>query len=144
MTPPGQGTALRARLLPAGTCRAPGEDCRVSWGRAKKVICFPKKCCRIGFDAASLMISYAIVGLGVTRQGVIPGSSAEHLALEAIELALADSGLPRGAVNSYVFQPGFGENATGVAAARAALAANATLLHATRSICTRASNASLP
>jgi acetyl-CoA acetyltransferase len=70
---------------------------------------------------------YAIVGLGVTRQGVIPDTSAEQLAWEAVELALDDSGLERAAVNGYVFQPGFGENTTGMAASRAALGANVTL-----------------
>ena len=39
------------------------------------------------------MQKYAIAGLGVTPQGVIPGTSAEKLAWDAVELALADSGL---------------------------------------------------
>lgn len=73
------------------------------------------------------MTGYAIAGLGVTQQGVIPGASAEQLAWQAVELALTDSGLPRHAVNGYVFQPGFGERATGMAASRAALGANVTL-----------------
>lgn len=71
---------------------------------------------------------YAIAGLGVTRQGTLPGTSAEQLAWDAIELALTDAGLARDAVNGYVFQPGFGERTTGMAASRAALGANATLL----------------
>ncbi|MCB1747263.1 MAG: thiolase family protein [Gammaproteobacteria bacterium] len=73
------------------------------------------------------MSRYAIAGLGVTAQGVLPGTSAEQLAWDAVELALADAGLARGAVDGYVFQPGFGENTTGLAAARAALGANVTL-----------------
>ena len=73
------------------------------------------------------MSKYAIAGLGVTAQGIIGGTSAEQLAWNAIELALADSGLAREALNGYLFQPGFGENTTGMAASRAALGANVTL-----------------
>lgn len=73
------------------------------------------------------MVNYAIAGLGVTRQGVIAGTSAEQLAWDAVELALADAGLARREVNGYVFQPGFGEGTTGMAASRAALGANVTL-----------------
>ena len=71
---------------------------------------------------------YAICGLGVTPQGVIPDTSAERLAWDAVEVALADAGLARRAVDGYVFQPGFGERTTGMAASRAALGANTTLL----------------
>ncbi len=74
------------------------------------------------------MSNYAIAGLGVTRQGVLAGTSAEQLAWDAVELALADAGLKRCQINGYVFQPGFGEGANGTAASRAALGANATLL----------------
>ena len=73
------------------------------------------------------MSKYAIAGLGVTPQGIIGGTSAEQLAWNAIELALADSGLAREALNGYLFQPGFGENTTGMAASRAALGTNVTL-----------------
>ena len=73
------------------------------------------------------MQKYAIAGLGVTPQGVIPGTSAEQLAWDAVELALKDSGLTRGQVNGYIYQPGFGENTTGMAASRASLGANSTL-----------------
>ena len=73
------------------------------------------------------MQKYAITGLGVTPQGVIPGTSAEKLAWDAVELALKDSGLSRTKVDGYIYQPGFGENTTGMAASRASLGANATL-----------------
>lgn len=73
------------------------------------------------------MHRYAITGLGVTPQGVIPGTSAEKLAWDAVELALKDSGLKRDQVNGYIYQPGFGENTTGMAASRASLGANSTL-----------------
>jgi acetyl-CoA acetyltransferase len=73
------------------------------------------------------MHKYAIAGLGVTPQGVIPGTSAEKLAWDAVELALSDSGLKRSQVNGYIYQPGFGERTSGMAASRAALGANSTL-----------------
>lgn len=73
------------------------------------------------------MHKYAIAGLGVTRQGVIPGTSAEKLAWDAIELALSDSGLKRSQVNGYIYQPGFGERTSGMAASRASLGTNSTL-----------------
>lgn len=67
---------------------------------------------------------YAIAGLGVTPQGVRPETSAEQLTWDAIELALQDSGLRRQQINGYVFQPGIGGGTSGMAASRAALAAN--------------------
>lgn len=70
---------------------------------------------------------YAIAGLGVTPQGVLPGTSAEQLTWDAIELALTDSGLRRNQVNGFVFQPGIGGGTSGMAASRAALAANTAL-----------------
>ena len=73
------------------------------------------------------MHKYAIAGLGVTPQGVIPGTSAEKLAWDAIELALSDSGLKRSQVNGYIYQPGFGERTSGMAASRASLGTNSTL-----------------
>jgi acetyl-CoA acetyltransferase len=73
------------------------------------------------------MQKYAIVGLGVTPQGVIPGTSAEKLAWDAVELALSDAGLQRKQIDGYIYQPGFGERTSGKAASRASLGANATL-----------------
>lgn len=73
------------------------------------------------------MPEYAIAGLGVTPQGVIAGTSAERLAWDAVELALADAGLDRAQVNGYIYQPGFGEGTSGKAASRAALGAHSTL-----------------
>jgi acetyl-CoA acetyltransferase len=73
------------------------------------------------------MHKYAIAGLGVTPQGVIPGTSAEKLAWDAVELAVSDSGLKRSQVNGYIYQPGFGERTSGMAASRASLGTNSTL-----------------
>jgi len=73
------------------------------------------------------MIRYAIAGLGVTPQGTLPDTSAEQLAWDAVELALADAGLARRQLDGYVFQPGFGEGTSGMAASRAALGAQSTL-----------------
>ncbi len=73
------------------------------------------------------MPKYAISGLGVTPQGTLPGVSAEKLAWDAVELALVDSGLSRREINGYIFQPGFGEGTTGMAAGRAGLGAQTTL-----------------
>ena len=73
------------------------------------------------------MAEYAIAGLGVTPQGTLPGTSAEALAWDAVELALTDAGLDRRQVNGYIFQPGFGEGSAGMAASRASLGANVTL-----------------
>src|SRR5262245_31581630 len=49
---------------------------------------------------------HAIVGLGVTPQGKLPGVSLRALRRWAVELALADAGLPRGAVDGYAFATG--------------------------------------
>ena len=73
------------------------------------------------------MPKYAIAGLGVTPQGVIPGTSAEKLAWDAVELALRDSGLARSQVDGYIYQPGFGERPAGMAASRASLGTHSTL-----------------
>ncbi len=73
------------------------------------------------------MAKYAIAGLGVTPQGTLAGTSAEKLAWDAVELALADAGLERRQVNGYIYQPGFGEGTTGMAASRASLGAHSTL-----------------
>ncbi|MGE0822767.1 MAG: thiolase family protein [Candidatus Binatia bacterium] len=73
------------------------------------------------------MQKYAIAGLGVTLQGIIPGTSAEKLAWDAVELALRDAGLKRNQVDGYIYQPGFGERTSGMAASRAALGAQSTL-----------------
>lgn len=73
------------------------------------------------------MVGYAIAGLGVTAQGVLPATSAEQLAWDAAELAIADAGLERRQIDGYVFQPGFGEATSGMAASRAGLGANVTL-----------------
>lgn len=44
----------------------------------------------------------AIVGVGHTAQGTLPGRTAEHLALEAIEKALCDAGVGKDAVDGLV------------------------------------------
>ena len=75
------------------------------------------------------MQKYAIAGLGVTPQGVIPGTSAEKLAWDAVELALSDAGLQRKQIDGYIYQPGFGERTSGKAASRASLGAGHATLH---------------
>ena len=47
---------------------------------------------------------YAIVGLGYTAQGVIPGKTAEDIRVEAVDKAIQDSGLPRSSVDGYIWQ----------------------------------------
>jgi hypothetical protein len=69
----------------------------------------------------SAMQKYAVAGLGVTPQGGIPGTSAEKLAWDAIEFALNDAGIERHKVNGYIYQPGFGERTSGMAASRVVL-----------------------
>lgn len=70
---------------------------------------------------------FAIAGLGISQQGVLPGTSAERLTWDAIGLALRDSGLERRQVNGFVIQPGIGGGTSGLAASRAALGANAVI-----------------
>lgn len=51
---------------------------------------------------------YAFAGVGVTRQGKLPDMSGDDLATQAIQLALEDSGLNKGEIDGYIFQPGAG------------------------------------
>jgi acetyl-CoA acetyltransferase len=44
----------------------------------------------------------AIVGVGTTKQGELPGRSANSIAVEAIELALADAGLTKNDVDGLI------------------------------------------
>jgi acetyl-CoA acetyltransferase len=44
----------------------------------------------------------AIVGVGSTRQGELPGQSANEIAVEAVELALADAGLTKDDVDGLI------------------------------------------
>jgi acetyl-CoA acetyltransferase len=67
---------------------------------------------------------YAIAGLGVTAQGVLPGRSSDSLLWEAIELALVDSGLSRRQIGGLLLQPGIGDATSGEGAARAGIGAN--------------------
>lgn len=46
--------------------------------------------------------SCAIVGLGVTRQGLKLGVEARELRAQAVDLALADAGLERAAIDGYI------------------------------------------
>lgn len=56
--------------------------------------------------------AHAIVGLGVTRQGRVPGVTSIDLRLEALRLALDDAGLRPQDVGGYVYQPGIVEMPT--------------------------------
>jgi acetyl-CoA acetyltransferase len=52
----------------------------------------------------------ALVGVGTTTQGELPGRTANEIAVEALGLALADAGLDRGAVDGLVTCKVFGSN----------------------------------
>lgn len=53
----------------------------------------------------SIKDKYAIVGLGVTKQGKLPGISALSLEVQAVQLAIEDAGLKRGDIDGYIYQP---------------------------------------
>jgi len=59
-------------------------------------------------SSEDLRDKYAFVGVGVTKQGKIPEMNADDLATQAIQLALEDSGMKKGEVDGYIFQPGAG------------------------------------
>ena len=61
----------------------------------------------------SIRDKYAFVGVGLTEQGKVPGSSVEQLATEAILRALADSGMRKDEIDGCIFQPGFGGGPVG-------------------------------
>ena len=48
----------------------------------------------------------AIVGVGATKQGKLPGSSSHTLAVDAFKLALADSGLQKSDIDGLLTMPG--------------------------------------
>jgi acetyl-CoA acetyltransferase len=56
----------------------------------------------------SLKDKYAIVGLGLTKQGKALGCSADELAAQAILKALEDSGMRKDEVDGYIYQAGIG------------------------------------
>lgn len=49
---------------------------------------------------------YAIVGLGVTKMGRLPGLSSIDLRIEALQSALVDAGITAQDVSGFVYQPG--------------------------------------
>jgi acetyl-CoA acetyltransferase len=51
---------------------------------------------------ATLRGSTAIVGVGTTHQGELPGRGADQIAVEALGLALADAGLPKSAIDGLI------------------------------------------
>jgi len=52
----------------------------------------------------ALKDKFAVVGLGITKQGRIPGVSSNGLYVEAINMALEDSGVSRHDINGFVYQ----------------------------------------
>ncbi|MBI4300934.1 MAG: thiolase family protein [Chloroflexi bacterium] len=54
----------------------------------------------------SIKDRYAIVGLGITKQGRLPGMTENGIRAEAILKAIADSGLKKEEIDGYVYQPG--------------------------------------
>jgi acetyl-CoA acetyltransferase len=69
----------------------------------------------------------AITGLGVTKQGIVPGHTSEEFALQAIEAAICSAGLSRSDIGAYLFQPGIGGGGNGRAADLAGLGTNVVL-----------------
>ena len=51
---------------------------------------------------------YAICGLGVTKQGRVPGITPSGFATEAIHKAVADAGLKLSDIEGIIYQPGIG------------------------------------
>ncbi|MDF3313279.1 thiolase family protein [Rhodococcus sp. NPDC057014] len=51
----------------------------------------------------------AIVGLGVTQQGRVPGVTSLELRLEGLQLAVEDAGLKMTDIEGYIYQPGIVE-----------------------------------
>jgi acetyl-CoA acetyltransferase len=60
------------------------------------------KTVEFGSDPAGLSGKYAIVGIGETETGKLPGTTVLTLHLEAIRRALADSGLEKGAIDGLI------------------------------------------
>ena len=50
--------------------------------------------------------AYAIVGLGVTKQGRVPGVSNIDMKTDGLRLAIADAGLRPQDIDGYIYQPG--------------------------------------
>jgi acetyl-CoA acetyltransferase len=58
--------------------------------------------------AGSLRGAAALVGVGTTAQGELPGRTANEIAVEALGLALADCGLEKGAIDGLVTCKAYG------------------------------------
>lgn len=54
----------------------------------------------------SVKDKYAIVGLGVSRLGKVPGSTSMSLEAEAVQRAIEDAGLRPEQIDGYIYQPG--------------------------------------
>jgi len=57
----------------------------------------------------SIKDKYAIVGLGITKQGRIPGVTINAVRAEAVRLAIEDAGLKVGDIGGYIYQVGVEE-----------------------------------
>ena len=51
---------------------------------------------------------YAVVGVGLTKLGRVPGKNPDELAAEAIKLALEDAGMKKTEIDGYIYQQGMG------------------------------------
>jgi acetyl-CoA acetyltransferase len=63
----------------------------------------------------SLKDKYALVGVGLTKQGRVPELNVNELAAQAIMLALEDAGMKKEELDGYIYQPGFGGGPVGTA-----------------------------
>jgi len=54
----------------------------------------------------SIKDKYAIVGLGVTKQGKLPGMTINSVRAKAVRLAVEDAGLTIGDIDGYIYQVG--------------------------------------
>src|SRR4030042_1087324 len=56
----------------------------------------------------SIKDKYAFVGVGLTKLGRMPEMTPDELAVQAINLALADAGMRPNEVDGYIYQQGIG------------------------------------
>jgi len=62
----------------------------------------------------SIKDKYAVVGLGLTKQGRVPEMDTDALAAQAILRALEDAGMRKDEVDGYIYQQGIGGGPHGV------------------------------
>jgi acetyl-CoA acetyltransferase len=57
----------------------------------------------------SLRVAAAVVGVGTTRQGQIPGRTADMIAVDALTLALQDAGIKKSTVDGLITCKSYGD-----------------------------------